>query len=292
MLPNLIATLLLNGLAQGMLIFLLASGLSLIFGLMRMINFAHGSFFMWGAYLGMTIYYSSGSFVLAVLGGFVIGFGAGALLERIVIRPFFHNRVQLLLLTLGIMLVLNELVKVFWGPTILRFARPDYLMGSYLYMGVILPKYRVFIVGFGFLVLIAFYLFLNKTRMGIIVRAGVENGEMVQAFGINIKQVFNLTFALGIGMAAMGGVVSGPFLGVYPQISMDNILVAIIAVVVGGIGSFGGSVIGSLLIGLINSFGGFYFPQIAMAFNIGLMVLVLLIKPQGLFGKGGVVGGS
>lgn len=284
--------LLINGLAQGMLIFLIASGLSLIFGLMRVINFAHGSFFMWGAYIGMTVFYSTGSFFLAILAGFLFGLFAGALMERLAIRPFFANRLQLLLLTLGIMLVLNEVVKIFWGPTILRFARPSYLTGSFRFHGIILPYYRLFIIGFGLMVLLFVYFFLNRTRLGIIIRAGVEDGEMVQAFGINIKRVFTFTFAFGVGLASMGGVISGPFLGVYPQVAMDNILIAIIAVVVGGIGSFGGSVAGSLLIGLIQSFGGFYFPQGAMAFNVILMILVLLLRPAGLFGKGGIKRGG
>ncbi len=283
--------LLLNGLAHGMLIFLIASGLSLIFGLMRVVNFTHGSFFMFGAYVGRSIYLATDSFVLAILGGLLFGFVCGGLVERIAIRPFFGNRVQLLLLTLGMMLVMNELVKIIWGPTILRFPRPDYLIGSFMLGDIILPYYRMFIVGFGLVVLVIVYLFLNKTRLGIKIRAGVENPEMVQSFGINIKQVFTFTFALGVSLASVGGVISGPFLSVYPEIAMDNILVAIIAVVVGGIGSFGGSVAGSLLIGLINSFGGFYLPQAAMAFNVVLMALVLLVRPQGLFGRGGVAGG-
>lgn len=273
-----------------MLIFLLASGLSLIFGLMRVVNFTHGSFFMFGAYIGRSIFLATDSFVLAILGGLLVGFVLGAIMERIAIRPFFGNRVQLLLLTLGMMLVMNELVKIIWGPTILRFPRPDYLVGTYFLGDIMLPYYRLFIVGFGLVLLFLVYFFLNKTRLGIIIRAGVEDSDMVQAFGINIKQVFTFTFALGVSLATVGGTISGPFLGVYPEIAMDNILVAIIAVVVGGIGSFGGSVAGSLLIGLINSFGGYYIPQAAMALNVVLMALVLLIRPQGLqglFRKGG-----
>ncbi len=283
--------LLLNGLAHGMLIFLIASGLSLIFGLMRVVNFTHGSFFMIGAYLGRSIYLGTDSFFLAIAGSLFFGFAAGALMERVAIRPFFANRVQLLLLTLGMMLVMNELVKIIWGPTILRFPRPDYLIGTLFIGDIMLPYYRLFIVGFGLLVLLVIYLFLNKTRLGIIIRAGVEDSNMVQSFGINIKQVFTFTFALGVSLATVGGAISGPFLGVYPEIAMDNILIAIIAVVVGGIGSFGGSVVGSLIIGLMGSFGGFYLPQAAMAFNVILMVVVLLIKPAGLFGKGGLASG-
>ncbi len=274
-----------------MLIFLLSSGLSLIFGLMRVINFSHGSFFMWGSYIGMTVFVAWQNFPLAIFAGLVFGMICGALLERFAIRPFFGNQVQLLLLTLGLMMVLNETVKIFFGPNVHRFPRPAALIGQVSILGWPFPYYRIFIILFGALVLLLGVFFLHKTRYGIILRAGVENPEMVQAFGINIKRVFTLTFSLGVGLASMGGVISGPFLGVYPQLGLDNILVAIIAVVVGGLGSFTGSAVGAIIIGLVNSFGGFYVPQIAMAFNVGLMALVLLLRPQGLFGKGGQIGG-
>lgn len=281
---HLILTLALYGLAGGMLLFLISSGLSLIFGLMNVLNFAHGSIFMWGAYVGMTVFTVTGNFPLSLAAGAGAGAVTGFLMEYFTIRPLYHRHIYQILLTLGLMLVLDELVKTAWGPAVMSFPKPPGLDGAVALLGRDFPVYRIFVIAVGLVVLAGMYLFLNRSKIGIIIRAGVENAEMVQALGINVRRIFTLVFALGAALAALGGVVAGPLVGIYPQMGADNQLGAFIVVVLGGLGSYAGSAVGSLLVGLSQSFIGYYFPQGAMALNVLLMTVVLLIKPEGLFG--------
>lgn len=283
---SLILSLLLQGFTVGMLLFLIASGLALIFGLMGVLNFAHGSIFMWGAYVGLAVYTATGSFVLALLAGAATGAAIGALMEYLAIRPLYGRPIYQVLLTLGLMMVLDELVKVFWGPVVYSFPKPEFLSKSILIGDAIFPVYRLFMIGLGAALLAVVYLFLTRTRLGIIVRAGVEDSEMVQALGINARRIFTFVFALGGALAALGGVAAGPFIGVYPQMGLENQLGAFIVVVIGGIGSFAGSAVGSLLVGIAQVFVSYFFPQGAMALSFALMALVLLLKPEGLFGGG------
>ena len=281
----LLVSLVLNGLVFGMLLFLIASGLSLIFGLMGVLNFAHGSLFMLGAYVGLSVYNYAGSFPLAVLAGTVAGALTGAIIEILGIRPLYGRHIYQVLLTLGLVLVMNELVQVIWGPAILGFAQPQWIVGTVDILGIPFPRYRLVVLGVGLAVLGLVYLFLRRTRMGIIVRAGVQDSEMVQALGINVRRVFTGVFAMGGALAALGGVVAGPFFrSVWPQMGLENQLAAFIVVVIGGLGSYAGSAVGSILVGLSQSLVGYFFPDAALAVNMGLMALVLLAKPEGLFG--------
>jgi branched-chain amino acid transport system permease protein len=278
----------LNGLATGMLIFLLAAGLTLIFGLMDVLNFAHGGLFAWGAYSGIWIYSQTGSFLIGIFGAILCGFVLGILTEKWIIKPVYGNHVQQILITLGLMLVMSEMLKVVWGPNQLSAKPPSYLTGSWEIGDVIIIKYRLFIIFVGLLVFAAVQYLLSKTKIGLVVRAGVMNKEMVQALGINIQKVFMFVFMLGAGMAALSGVLLGPYSGViHAEMGLEFAILAFIVVVIGGMGSFKGSLLAAALVGLSGSFMAYYVPDLALAANMLLMAVVLVFRPQGLFGMKG-----
>ncbi|MGP3562568.1 branched-chain amino acid ABC transporter permease [Geobacillus sp. BK01] len=281
-----IFSLMINGLATGMLLFLLAAGLSLIFGLMDVLNFAHGALFLWGAYAGIWIYTLTDSFLLGILAAIAIGAMLGYLLERFIILPVYGNHIQQILITLGAMLVLGEMVKVFWGPNQIVAQPPQYLAGSWGTGNFVLIKYRLFIILTGLLVLAGLSLLLNKTKIGLIVRAGVMNKEMVQALGINIRKVFLFVFILGASMAGLSGILLGPYSGViHAGIGLEYGILAFIVVIIGGMGSVWGSVLASVLVGLAGSFAAYYIPEISVGVNMLMMLFILLFKPSGLVGN-------
>lgn len=279
-----ILNLLINGFATGMLVFLLAAGLTLIFGLMDVLNFAHGAFFAWGAYVAVWTFTQTGNFLIAMICAMVAGLGLGLLTEKFIIKPVYGNHTQQILITLGLMLVLSELLKVVWGPNQLMASTPDYLTGSWRFGDLIVIKYRVFIIVVGLAVFGIVHLILKKTRIGLIVRAGVMNKEMVQALGINIKKVFLFVFMVGSAMAALGGSLLGPYSGViYAEMGMEFAILAFIVVVIGGMGSFTGSLFAAILVGLTGSLMAYFVPELSLAVNMLIMLIVLMIKPQGLF---------
>jgi branched-chain amino acid transport system permease protein len=285
---ELLFNLTLNGLATGMLIFLLAAGLTLIFGLMDVLNFAHGGMFAWGAYSGIWIYTTTGSFFIGIIGAILTGFILGIITEKWIIKPVYGNHVQQILITLGLMLVLSEMLKVIWGPNQLTANPPKYLQGSWEIGDMIIIKYRVFIIAVGLLVFAGVQYLLKNTKIGLVVRAGVMNKEMVQALGINIQKVFMFVFMIGSGMAALGGVLLGPYSGViHAGMGMEFAILAFIVVVIGGMGNFTGSVMAAILVGLSGSFMAYYVPELSLAVNMLLMAVVLIVKPQGLFGGKG-----
>ncbi|KAB2336329.1 branched-chain amino acid ABC transporter permease [Cytobacillus depressus] len=272
-----------NGLATGMLIFLLAAGLTLIFGLMDVLNFAHGGLFAWGAYAGIWSYTMTGSFLMGIICALLAGLLLGLLMEKFIIKPVYGNHIQQILITLGVMIVLSEMLKVVWGPNQLSAKTPSYLAGSWEFGGVIMIKYRLFIIVIGFLVFFTVYYILKKTKIGLIVRAGVMNKEMVQALGINIKKIFMLVFMVGSSMAALGGVLLGPYSGViYAEMGMEFAILAFIVVVIGGMGSIKGSLFAAILVGLSGAFMAYYVPDLSLAVNMLLMAVVLIFRPQGL----------
>ncbi|CAA7599406.1 Branched-chain amino acid transport system / permease component [Acididesulfobacillus acetoxydans] len=277
-----------NGLSTGMMIFLLASGLSLIFGLMGVLNFAHGSLFMLGGYTGVVVFAHSGSFILALVSAMLVGVSVGWVVERLTVRRVYGNAIAQILITTGVMIVLNELVKAVFGPDIIATPVPPLLAGSWAIGSVILIKYRLFTLAVGLVVAVTVHLLLTKTRLGMVVRAGVENPEMVQALGINIRQVFSLVFAFGAALAALGGVMMAPAVGaVNPDMGLQNQMLAFIVVVIGGMGSFLGSALGSILVGLAGAYTAWFLPEASLAVNVLLMAVVLLLRPNGLFGMGG-----
>lgn len=278
-----------NGVATGMAVFLLAVGLSIIFGLMGVLNFAHGAVFMWGAYVGATIFTHTQHFGLALLTAVIAGAVMGIVMERLTISRVYGNHILQMLLTMGLMIILGELIKVVWGPNVLTSPTPAYLDGSWDFGGIIVIKYRIFIIFVGAVVASSVYFLLKHTRLGMIVRAGVENPEMVQALGIDIKKVFTAVFALGSGLAALGGAMMGPLsVAISPMMGLDNQLLAFIVVVIGGLGSFIGSLVGAVLVGLMGALVSWYLPEASLAVNVLLMAIVLLLKPKGLFGGGSV----
>ncbi|WML30351.1 branched-chain amino acid ABC transporter permease [Neobacillus sp. OS1-32] len=285
---DLIINLTINGLATGMLIFLLAAGLTLIFGLMDVLNFAHGGLFAWGAYSGLWIYSQTGSFLAGIIGAILTGFILGIITERWIIKPVYGNHVQQILITLGLMLVLSEMLKVIWGPNQIMASPPDYLKGSWELGSIIIIKYRAFIILVGLFIFAAVQFVLKRTKIGLVVRAGVMDKEMVQSLGINIQKVFMFVFMMGAGMAALGGVLLGPYSGViHAGMGMEFAILAFIVVVIGGMGNFKGSVLAAILVGLSGSFMAYYVLDLSLAVNMLLMAIVLIIRPQGLFGAKG-----
>ncbi|PKR76894.1 branched-chain amino acid ABC transporter permease [Halalkalibacillus sediminis] len=286
---DLFLNLAINGISTGMLIFLIAAGLTLIFGLMDVLNFAHGGLFAWGAYSAVWFYAISDSFIISILGAVLTGLVLGLITEYLIVRPVYGNHIQQILITLGFMLVLTEMLKVVFGPDIKAATTPEYLSGSWFIGDVTIIKYRAFIIAVGLLVFLVMWAILKFTKVGLIVRAGVMNKEMIQALGINIKLVFVGVFMVGSAMAALGGALFAPSSGVvYAEMGLEFGIFAFIVVIIGGMGSFPGSLMAALLVGLSNTFTAYYFPALSMAVTMILMFLVLMFRPQGLFNVSGV----
>jgi branched-chain amino acid transport system permease protein len=278
---------LLNGLAYSLLIFLIATGLSLIFGMMDVINLAHGSFYMLGAYLAYSIVGRSGdnfwlALIVAPLGVALVGI----VLELGYLRPVYkRSHLDQVLLTFGFAYVFSDIVRTVWGSDIRSLAYSPALQGAVELFGRPYPKYRFFVIVFGLVMAALLWLLLERTRLGSIVRAGVADREMVSALGINITAVFTAVFAVGAALAAVSGVIAGPILGMQPGMDFDVLIVALIVVVVGGLGTFTGSFWGSLLIGIADTFGKVLQPEFSMALTFAVMAVVLLLRPAGLFGR-------
>lgn len=285
---NAILNLLINGLSTGLLIFLLASGLTLIFGLMSVLNFAHGGFFVWGAFVWVWLFSATGNFFISVVGAIGIGMLIGFIFEKTLIRPVYWNHIRQLLVTLGGMLVLVELIRMIWGSNPIRAGLPVWLDGSIQLGGVVLIKYRLFVILVGLIIYGLIMLLLKKTKIGMIIRAGVDNREMVQALGINIKAVFSMVFILGAGIAALGGTLLAPYSGIiFADMGLQYAILAFIVVIIGGLGSVRGAALASIIVGLAGAFTAFYYPDLSLAVNMLLLIFVLLLRPKGLFGEKG-----
>ena len=275
-----------HGLAYGMILFLLASGLTLIFGMMGILNLAHATFFMLSAYLCYQVLTWTGSFWLALLIAPIVTGLIGVLLERFLLRKVHaFGHIGELILTVGVSLVILESVKVFWGTESLPVRVPEILQGLVTVGGLDYPIYRLFIIGMSLAILIFLVLILYKTRLGMVVRAAVSDADMVDALGINVPLVFMLVFGVGTWMAGVAGVAIAPILTVFPgladQVGMD----AFIVVVVGGFGSLGGAFLVAIICGLLNSYGVQFVSQLAPVLMYIFMAIVLVIKPMGLFGE-------
>ena len=282
-----IATQLVNGLAYGVLLFLMSAGLSLIFGLMNVVNVAHGSFFMLGAFFALAIQKWTGSFWAALALSWIPAVAVGVVMERVFIRKLYtRGHLDQVLLTFGFTFVFVDLVRMVWGADIRELAIPDVLSGVVEVGGVIVPKYRLFLIAFGGLVGLLLWLFLERSRVGAMVRAGVDDAFTATGIGINVPLLFASVFALGVGLAAIGGTVAGPILGLYPGMDIEILIPAFIVVVIGGMGSLKGAFVSSIFVGLVDTFGKAYFPDFALFIVYLLMVVVLLTRPNGLFGVG------
>jgi branched-subunit amino acid ABC-type transport system permease component len=278
---------LLNGLAYSLLIFLIAAGFSLIFGMMDVINLAHGSFYMLGAYVAYSIAGRSGDgFWLALLIAPLVVALIGVGLEVGYLRPVYkRGHLDQVLLTFGFAYVFADVVRTVWGSSILSLAYAPVLQGTVEILGRPYPRYRFLVIVFGLLLALVLWLILERTRLGSVVRAGVADPEMASGLGINIQAVFTAVFAAGAALAALSGVVAGPILGMHPGMDFEVLIVALIVVVVGGLGSFSGAFWGSLLIGVADTFGKVLQPDFSMALTFALMAVVLLLRPAGLFGR-------
>jgi branched-chain amino acid transport system permease protein len=276
---------LLNGLVYGMLLFLMAAGLSLIFGLMNVVSLAHGSFFMLGAFIGLSIFHATGNFWLALVLAPLPVAALGVLMEVLFMRPLYRRgHMDQVLLTFGFTFVFYDLVQTVWGRVVLRLPAPESLQGV-LHIGPgVLSAYRLFLIAFGFGIALVLWLLLERSRIGAMVRAGVDDAAMAAGLGGNIPALFTGIFGFGVALAGLGGVAAGPVLGLYPGMDADILIPAFIVIVIGGMGSLRGAFVGSLLIGIADTFGKAYFQSIALFLIYLAMTFVLLIRPQGLFG--------
>ncbi len=294
---------LLSGLFQGMLLFLVASGLSIIFGLMDVLNLAQGSYFMLGAYSAYAFHHSPEvitvipnsdiRFVFALLLATLIGAILGGILERFFLRPLYVRPLFQLVLTFGVALVIEEAIRFIWSTTPYSWVESfTFREESFVVFGQQFSVYRLFVIAMGFVLIIVIALLLRRTRIGIIIRAGVEDSEMVEVLGINVRLIFTLVFVVGCGVAALGGAVAAPFLGATSGMGNAFLLSAIAVVALGGLGSYEGTAIGSILVGLAVAFVGRFvsLPEInqsvwASLTPMILLVAILMIRPSGLFGK-------
>lgn len=276
----------LHGLVYAGLLFLVSSGLTLIFGMMNVLNFAHASFYMLGAYFSYTILKLTGSFWLSLLIAPFLLFVIGALTERFLLRKVHAlGHVHELLLTFGLAAIIGELVKWIWGNYPLAVNVGEFLSRNINILGITYPVYRIFIFFCAVLVGLIMTFILYKTRIGIIVRASVNDNEMVGALGINVPLVFMGVFAAGTAFSGFAGVIAGPLLTTYPGMAHHILIDAFVVIVVGGFGSLGGAVLASFMIGELQSFGVILFPKFSLALIYMLMAAVLIIKPYGLFGE-------
>jgi branched-chain amino acid transport system permease protein len=276
----------LHGLVYGMLLFLVASGLTLVFGMMDVLNIAHAAFYMLGAYLGSTLLVATGNFWVALVVA-PVGVGLlGALVERFFLRKVhIHGHAFELLITFGVFFVIGEVVKWIWGNFPRPMDVPEFLAGSAQFAGITYPVYRFFILIISGLVLLALGYVFMKTRLGIAVRAAVSDPSMVNALGINVPRLFLGVFSGGAALAGLAGVVAGPFLSTYPGMGLDMMVDTFVVVVVGGFGSLLGAFVASLMIGELQSFGILFIPRLALVFQFLLMAVVLILRPTGLFGE-------
>jgi branched-chain amino acid transport system permease protein len=281
----LLLTQLLNSLAFGMLLFLLALGLSLIFGVARVINLAHGAFYLLGAYLGLALTQAWGNFWLALL-LVPLGVGlVGALLERFLLRGLHGKELEQVLLTIGLGFVIADLLRAAFGAAVRSVPPPPERSGPLFLGPLIYPKYPLFLILTGLLLFFLVRLFLARTAFGIQIRAVTSDPAMASALGVRPEQVGLVTFGVGTGLAGLGGVLGAPLIALAPGMDAQMTLFALIVVVIGGLGRLEGAFFGALLVGLVDGFGRLFLPQVAMFLIFALMALVLALKPEGLLGR-------
>jgi len=272
----------LNGISYGMILFLLAAGFSLIFGTMGIMNLAHGSLYLVGAFLGLTIVGLWGNFWLALLGGAVGAAIVGLLLERVLLARLYKQLNEQVLLTLGLVYVFGNLILWVYGPASRMGTAPPIVSGAVTIAGLAFPVYRFLLIGVGVVVVIGLWWLLERTRVGAVVRAGMDDKQMTEGLGINYRVICSGVFALGALLGGFAGFIGIPIVGAHYDAGFDILLLAAIVVIVGGVGSVPGALVGAMVIGLIDTFGRAYFPDFAL-FTIYLaMIVILLVRPVGL----------
>jgi branched-chain amino acid transport system permease protein len=274
-----------NGISYGALLFLVGAGLSLIFGVMRIVNLAHGSYFLLGGYVALTVIDKTGSWALSLPIAALAIAAVGLVMERVFLRPLGFDPLRQVLLTVGFAFLFQQAALDIWGGNNMDITPAQALGHSIVVGGLYLPLYRVFMIAMALLIGILLWLAMEKTRMGAAVRATVDDAQMARGVGIDTNRISMLIFALGAFLAALGGVIGGAFLGVYPGLDFEMLPLAFAVVIIGGMGSLGGAAIGALAVGLADNFGKALFPEISYFTLYAPMVLILAVKPTGLFGR-------
>jgi branched-chain amino acid transport system permease protein len=274
-----------NGISYGALLFLVGSGLSLIFGVMRIVNLSHGAYFLWGGYIAISVIAATGSWALSLPVAALAVALIGLLMERIFLRPLGFDPLRQVLLTVGFAYLFQQGALDIWGGNNLEIDPPDVLTHSIVIGGIYFPVYRIFMIAMALVIGLTIWAVMEKTRMGAAVRATVDDAQMARGVGIDTNRISMLIFALGAFLAALGGVIGGAFLGVYPGLDFDMLPLAFAVVIIGGMGSLGGAAVGAMLVGLADNFGKALFPELAYFTLYAPMVLILAIKPTGLFGR-------
>jgi branched-chain amino acid transport system permease protein len=275
-----------NSLSQAALLFFLGVGLTLIFGIMRIVNFAHGALYMLGAFVGYSLCKWLGSYWLALLGAPLVVGAFGAVFEFGILRRLYGRDAHaFLMVTFGLALVIGDGVQLIWGPDALQVPTPDLLSGVVFLLDEPFPTYRLFLAGAGMVVAVAIWQFLERTRLGLLIRATSQNAEMVHALGIDVNLVRSSVFGIGCALAALGGVLAAPLVTASVGMAATVIIDAFVIVIIGGMGSFPGSLIGALLVAFVQVFGNYYFPDLALAFMYLVMLAVLVARPGGLLGR-------
>ncbi len=293
-------TLTVAGLAMGMMIFIMASGLTLVFGLMDVMNFAHGAFISVGAYAGASallamkgwmqapsLALNLAAIVPGVLAAMALAAALGWFFERVVVRPVYGDHLKQILVTTGGLIVCEQLIHVVWGPDLIALPRPATLTGSFLLGDAAIERYRMLAVVVGLAVFAGMWLVLNRTKLGLLIRAGVENTEMVESLGYRVRRLFIGVFVAGSALAGLGGIMWAMYQeSLTAGMGMQVLVVIFIVIIIGGLGSVGGCFVGALLVGLLANYIGYVAPKLALGSNILLMVLILLWRPRGLFPVG------
>jgi branched-chain amino acid transport system permease protein len=282
-----IATLLqiLNALSFSALLFLVASGFTLIFGLLRVVNLAHGALYLLGGYIGMTVAVFTGSFLLGIVGAALAIALAGYCIDRWLLEKVKDTELKQVLLTLGVAMLLNDQALVIWGGDARTIPVPELLQGAAQFGDLYYPKYRLAVLAVGVTIFVLLWLGYNRTKLGALIRAGVDDKEMVQAIGVDIRKLFVLTFMLGSALAGIAGMLGGAFLTLYPGADSEILVFGLAIVIIGGRGSLVGAAVGSLLVGFLSTFGQVWFPELSYFIIFGPMAILLAFRPLGLFGR-------
>ncbi|MEW6257248.1 MAG: branched-chain amino acid ABC transporter permease [Pseudomonadota bacterium] len=276
---------LLNGLTFAALLFIVASGFTLIFGLLRIVNLAHGALYLLGGYCAYALASTTGSFLVGLLAAMAAVAVTGLILDQGLLRFVRGHELRQVLLTLGVGLVLNDMMLVLFGGDTYTVPAPEFLRGAVRFWGLFYPKYRLFVLALGIVIFILLWLLLNRTRLGALIRAGVDDPETIEAMGVNIRRIFLLTFMLGAALAGLGGAVGGAFLTLYPSADAEILVFSLAVVIIGGRGSLVGAAVGALMVGMLNTVGQVMFPEFAYFVIFGPMAAILAFRPLGLFGR-------
>ena len=276
---------LLNGATFAALLFVVASGFTLIFGLMRIVNLAHGALYLFGGYVGVSVATWTGSFFPGALAGAAAIAAIGFAIDTGLLRFVKGGELRQVLLTLGVAFVLNDIALVIWGGDTFSVPVPEFLEGPAQLGSMVYPKYRLFVLVVGIAIFAGLWLLLQRTRLGALIRAGVDDAETVDAMGVDIRRVFIYTFMLGSALAGLGGVMGGAFLTLYPTADSEILVFSLAVVIIGGQGSLVGAAVGSVFVGMLATFGQVWFPELAYFVIFGPMAILLAFRPLGLFGR-------